>query len=307
MTARPENNCRMDEVNMNKEMTLSSVVAELRDGMTIGMGGWGPRRKPMALVREILRSDLKDLTIVGYGGPEMGMLCAAGKASRLIYGFVSLDLIPIEPYFRKAREAGTIEVTELDEGLLLLGLRAAGQNIPFSVTRAGLGSAVMDLNPQLKTIRSPYDDGEELLAMPAIKLDATLLHVGRADRSGTTLTFGPDPYFDDLLARAADKVYVTTEELTDSVASENPEDMKSSLIEPYLVTGVVEAPLGAHPTTSHYTYGWDMPHLKAYAASATEDGGWDAYFARHIAGGEASYLKSVGGESHVRALPIPTF
>src|SRR3546814_1319676 len=79
-------------------MTAADVVAQLRDGMTIGIGGWGPRRKPMALVREILRSNLKDLTIVGYGGTDMGMLCAAGKVKKLIYGFVSLDFIPLEPF-----------------------------------------------------------------------------------------------------------------------------------------------------------------------------------------------------------------
>src|SRR3546814_3175923 len=85
--------------------------------------GWGPRRKPMALVREILRSNLKDLTIVGYGGTDMGMLCAAGKVKKLIYGFVSLDFIPLEPFFRKAREANQIEAMELDEGQLHWGLR----------------------------------------------------------------------------------------------------------------------------------------------------------------------------------------
>ncbi|HXZ16382.1 MAG TPA: CoA-transferase, partial [Roseiarcus sp.] len=136
-------NQRSEAIKMNKEMTLQAVVAALRDGMTIGVGGWGPRRKPMALIREILRSNLKDLTVVAYGGPEIGMLCAAGKVRKLVYGFVSLDTIPIEPYFRKAREAGAVEVSELDEGLLLLGLRAAAHRLPFVATRIGLGSAVM--------------------------------------------------------------------------------------------------------------------------------------------------------------------
>ena len=94
---------------MNKQITVEEVVAQLGDGMTIGIGGWGPRRKPMSLVREVLRSPLKDLTLVGYGGPDMGMLCAAGKVRKLIYGFVSLDFVPLEPFFRKAREAGTVE------------------------------------------------------------------------------------------------------------------------------------------------------------------------------------------------------
>ena len=85
--------------------------------MTIGIGGWGSRRKPMSLVRAILRSDLKDLTVVSYGGPDVGLLCAAGKVRKLVYGFVSLDSIPLEPHFRAAREAGRIEATELDEGM----------------------------------------------------------------------------------------------------------------------------------------------------------------------------------------------
>ena len=105
----------------DKRMTEDDVVAELRDGMTIGVGGWGSRRKPMSIVRAILRSDLRDLTIVSYGGPDVGMLCATGQLRKAIYGFVSLDSIPLEPHFRAARQAGSIEAMELDEGMLQLG------------------------------------------------------------------------------------------------------------------------------------------------------------------------------------------
>ncbi len=99
---------------MDKRTTEREVVAELRSGMTIGIGGWGSRRKPMSLVREILRSDLRDLTIVSYGGPDLGLLCAAGKVAKAVYGFVSLDSIPLEPHFRRARQDGAIEAVELD-------------------------------------------------------------------------------------------------------------------------------------------------------------------------------------------------
>ena len=87
---------------MDKRMTAADIVGQLEDGMTIGIGGWGPRRKPMALVREILRSDLKNLTLVSYGGADVGMLCAAGKVKKLIFAFVSLDFIPLEPFFPQA-------------------------------------------------------------------------------------------------------------------------------------------------------------------------------------------------------------
>ena len=99
---------------MDKRMTASEAVAQIEDGMTVGIGGWGPRRKPMALVREILRSDVKDLTVVAYGGADVGMLCAAGRVRKLVFAFVSLDFIPLEPYFRQARQSGGLEVMEID-------------------------------------------------------------------------------------------------------------------------------------------------------------------------------------------------
>lgn len=290
---------------MNKELSLRAVVDQLRDGMTIGIGGWGPRRKPMALIREILRSDLKDLTIVAYGGPDVGMLCAAGKAKRLIYGFVSLDFIPIEPFFRKSREAGGIEANELDEGLLVLGLEAAGQRLPFLPTRVGLGSDVMAFNPEFRLVRSPYDDGETLLAMPAIELDVALLHTTRADRLGNTQSDGPDPYFDALFARASKQCFVTTEELVDRMDLSYPDTVKSNLFERCLVTGVVEAPLGAHPTAAHDLYGWDAEHLKEYAELARQDGGWTTYFEKYVAGDEAGYVERVGGRERVAGLALP--
>ncbi len=106
-------------------MTPDEIVAELRDGMTIGIGGWGSRRKPMALVRAILRSPLRDLTVVSYAGPDVGLLVASGQARRVVTGFASLDSIPLEPNFRRARQDGTVELTELDEGMLHWGLLAA--------------------------------------------------------------------------------------------------------------------------------------------------------------------------------------
>ena len=67
---------------MNKCVSAAEAVSAIESGMTIGIGGWGPRRKPMGLVRELLRSDVKDLTVVAYGGADVGLLCAAGKVKK---------------------------------------------------------------------------------------------------------------------------------------------------------------------------------------------------------------------------------
>src|SRR5690348_14374384 len=111
---------------LDKRMSEEDVVAELRDGMTLGIGGWASRRKPMSLVRAIARSSLRDLTLVSYAGPDVGLLCALGKVKRVVFGFASLDSIPLEPHFRNARQQGLIEATEYDEGMLQWGLYAAG-------------------------------------------------------------------------------------------------------------------------------------------------------------------------------------
>src|SRR5438067_5175813 len=201
---------------LDKRMTVEEIVGELRDGMTLGIGGWGPRRKPMALVRAILRSPLKDLTLVSYGGADVGMLCAAGKVRKLVFAFVSLDAIPLEPWFRKARESGALEVLELDEGMFQWGLKAAAFGLPFLPTRVGLGTDLAELGG-LKTVSSPYEDAETLIAMPALKLDAALLHVNRSDWRGNVQLLGPDTYYDDWFAKAAAKTYASAEELVDRI------------------------------------------------------------------------------------------
>jgi glutaconate CoA-transferase subunit A len=292
---------------LDKTLTAREAIGRLRDGMTIGIGGWGPRRKPMALVREIVRSPLRDLTLVSYGGPDVGMLCAAGKVRKVIYGFVSLDAIPVEPWFRKARESGAIEARELDEGLLQWGLKAAGMRVPFLPTRVGLATDVLTMNPEFRTVRSPYDDGELLLAMPALALDAALVHVDRADRLGNTQTLGPDPYFDEHYARAAASCFVTCEELVDRLDIAHPEDARLNQFERYYVSGVVHAPCGAHPTSNPPAYGWDMEHFKRYTAAAGEENGWSTYVNEFVGDSEEQYLAKVGGRERVAKLPVPVF
>ncbi|WP_439888332.1 CoA transferase subunit A [Pseudomonas sp. MBLB4123] len=293
---------------MNKCTTAAEVVAQLRDGMTIGIGGWGPRRKPMALVREILRSELKDLTVVAYGGADVGMLCAAGKVRKLVFAFVSLDFIPLEPYFRKARQDGALEVLEIDEGMLLLGLRAAAMGVPFIPTAVGLGTDVLTHNPELKLVASPYADGKDWLAMPALKLDAALIHVDRADARGVCQIQGPDHYMDDLFVRAAERAYVSCDELVDSDwFHAHPEAARQVFWERNQTSAVVHLPGGAHPSSCAPLYGFDVAHFKAYNASASEPDGWPAYVEQYVNCSHVHYLERVGGLAAIRQLPLPVF
>ncbi|MFD9432486.1 CoA transferase subunit A [Streptomyces sp. NPDC060002] len=273
-------------------LSADEAVARLRSGMTLGIGGWGSRRKPMALVRALLRSEVTDLTVVSYGGPDVGMLAAAGRIRKLVAAFVTLDSIPLEPHYRAARERGAFELTEVDEAMFMWGLHAAANRLPFLPVRAGVGSDVMRVNPGLRTVTSPYEDQETFVAMPALRLDAALVHVNRADRLGNGQYLGPDPYFDDLFCEAADTAYVSCERVVDTAELTKEAAPQSLLIKRHTVTGVIEAPNGAHFTSCAPDYGRDEAFQKRYATTP-----WPEFAARFLAGDERAYRSAAGEES----------
>ena len=273
----------------DRTLGIEDVVAAIKPGMTIGIGGWGSRRKPMALVRAILRSALRDLTIVSYAGPDVGLLVASGQARRIITGFASLDSIALEPHFRNGRQNGTVALTELDEGMLHWGLLAAAHRLPFLPLRAGLGSGVLEVNPELRTVRSPYGDGEELVAMPALRLDAALVHMNRADAAGNGQYLGPDPYFDDLFCLAAERAYVSCERIVPSL----PGPPQTLLLNRAMVHAVTETPNGAHFTSCVPDYGRDEAFQAEYARSAQSPQAWEQVRADYLSGDEAAYQEAV--------------
>jgi glutaconate CoA-transferase, subunit A len=287
-----------------KTTSLREAVADLESGMTIGIGGWAARRKPMALVREICRSPVRDLTVVSYGGPDVGLLCAAGKVRRLIFGFVSLDGIPLEPHFRRAREEGRIEAVELDEGMVQWGLYAAGLRLPFLPTRAGLASDVMRVNPDLRTVVSPYEDRETLVAVPALELDVALVHANSADERGNAQVLGPDLYFDDLYCGAAKRRIVSCERVVSTAELNRSGCVHTLVLHRGLVDAVVEVPQGAHPTSCAPDYGVDDVHLRLYA-DAVEPERWNAYREQFLTGDEDRYRAEVADEAERVAAGTP--
>jgi glutaconate CoA-transferase, subunit A len=289
----------------DKRTTVDDIVGELRSGMTIGVGGWGSRRKPMAVVRAICRSDLSDLTVVAYGGPDVGLLCAAGKVRKVVCGFVTLDSIALDPHWRAARQHGKVDIMEVDEGMFFLGLQAASWRVPFLPTRAGLGSDVLNVNPNLRLVRSPYgvespyladpaDAEVELVAMPALRIDAAIVHVNRADAAGNGQILSPDPFFDALFLGAADRRFLTTERIvSNGELADEIHPLSAVAIHRMLTDGVAEAPGGAHFTANPPDYGRDEAFQKEYAAAASDPAEWQAFAGRYVLVPEEEYQARV--------------
>jgi glutaconate CoA-transferase subunit A len=252
----------------------------------------------MSLVRALCRSDVKDLTVVSYGGPDVGLLCATGKVRKVVFAFVSLDSIALEPHFRAARQSGSVEALELDEGMFLLGLQAAAWRVPFLPTRVGLGSDVVAPQAEIRTVTSPYADPdsgecEELVAMLALPLDVALVHQNRADAAGNAQFLGPDLYFDDLICQAAVRSFVTCERIVDTGDLLKEGSHHTLRISRLWTDGVVETPNGAHFTSCVPDYERDEAFQKAYAASAKTPEAWAEWRAAWLDLDEDGYQRKV--------------
>jgi glutaconate CoA-transferase subunit A len=182
---------------------------------------------------------------------------------------------------------------ELDEGMFQWGLYAAALRLPFLPTRAGLGSDVMRINPELATVKSPYN-GEEVVAVPALHLDVALIHMNRADAGGNGQFLGPDPYFDDLFCAAARRRFMSCEQIvpTEDFLKEGP--VQSLRINRSMTEGVVEAPRGAHFTSCDPDYDRDEEFQRKYASAAGDPETWATFRRTYLElPGEAEYQAAV--------------
>jgi glutaconate CoA-transferase subunit A len=195
---------------------------------------------------------------------------------------------------------------EVDEGMFYLGLQAASWRVPFLPTRAGLGSDVMTINPELRTVASPYQDGPfaqaedagaEFVAMPALRLDVAVVHANRADAAGNAQFLGPDPFFDELFLGAAERRFVTAERIVDNGELPKEGPIQTISVHRMLTDGVVATPRGAHFTACPPDYDRDEAFQKHYAASAADPDDWSAFRSRFIDVGEDAYHAAVQEQS----------
>jgi hypothetical protein len=153
----------------------------------------------------------------------------------------------------------------------------------------------MRVNPELRTVRSPYPDGEELVAVPALTMDVALVHLNRADRRGNAQYLGPDPYLDDLYAKAALRTYVSCERLVDTADLLDEGPVQSLLIGRAHVTGVVETSNGAHFTTCEPDHQRDEAFQRMYLEATGDPVSWADFCDRFLIGDEAAYQQAVRG------------
>ena len=230
---------------------------------------------------------------MSFAGIDIDMLIAAGKVKKLVYAFVSLEGAPGVPYnYRRARSSASIEKMELSEWMMIAGLKAAAMRIPFIPTRNGMGTDILTTNPEIQLIECPYTK-EKLVAMPALKPDVALIHVSAAEPMGYARIL-PNPYFDPVMAKAADKTFLSAERIIN--LRELKEDYSSVEILKIWTDGICETPMGAHPGDMWPEYEWDNAHLTEYGKVAKDPETFKQYLDKYVYGAadQEAYLKLVG-------------
>src|SRR5262245_37403402 len=170
-------------MNEDRQLSLTEAAALVKPGDVLALGGMTLYRRPVAFVYELLRrlDRPTDLTLLCFtAGYESDLLIGAGCVSRVRSCYVGLEIFGLAPMFTAAKN---LDVVQESEASLAYGLRATMAGVGFMPSLAWLGTDMLALRPDVKTVSDPYT-GEELVAFPAIGCDFAVVHALVADRAG---------------------------------------------------------------------------------------------------------------------------
>ena len=250
-------------------MTPEEAVAELVPaGGVVAVGGMHTTAAPMALVRELVRQEVRVGRLVTSPSTSIqaDVLIGAGLVDELVAPYVGFEDLGLAPCFRRAVEQGTIRLLESDEGGLTHALYAGAGGLPFVPLPQGIEKSDVPRScPELyREVNDPFS-GERRWAIRALRPDVALIACAEADEEGN-VAFGRVPFTDRLMALAARRLVVQVEQLVSSeaIAAREP----GTTLPAFLVSAVVVAPGGCAPTASPGFYPRDEEALRAYLEAA---------------------------------------
>ncbi|WP_206809219.1 CoA transferase subunit A [Paradesulfitobacterium ferrireducens] len=281
-------------------ISLPEAAAMIKDGNSVGIGGFVTTNKPMALLREIMRLRTRNLTIIAPpSSMEVDMLLGLGMVEKLITPYLGAEAIaPLGP-FHSGWAGKKFSIEEMELGTLVAGLRAHAMAVPFIPTRGVVGTSIPSLNPTLRYVEDPFG-GPPLIAVPPIEMDVVLIHASQADCYGNVQHLGAT-FIDQLMAQAGKKVIVQVERIVSS--EEIRRQPENTTLTSEYVDAVVLTPYGAHPMASQNHYRVDAEFIKEYVrvAKACVKGQpelFEEFVTKYLDNphGHAAYLETVGLE-----------
>lgn len=230
---------------MDKLTSLREAIERhVHDGDLVYAAGF-THLIPFAAGHEIIRQRRRDLTLAR-ATPDIiyDQMIAAGCARKVIFSYAGNPGVGSLRVLRRAVEAGALEVEEYSHFGMIARLWAGAAGLPFAPLRSNEGSDLPRHNPQIRTVVSPYD-GQEVSVVPALRPDVALVHVQRADAAGNAQIWGIVGEQREA-AFAARRVVVLAEEIVGPEVIRD--DPNRTIIPEFIVSAVVHAPWGCHPS-----------------------------------------------------------
>lgn len=204
------------EIVIDKRVAdADDAVADIADGSTILVGGFGPPGQPVELIEALIRRGVGDLVIVNNnaaaGGEAIARLFALGRVRKVICSFPkALD----STVFDELYLAGRLELELVPQGTLAERIRAAGAGIGGFFTRTGYGTELA-AGKETRLINGVGHVFEEQL-----RGDVALVKAHRADRWGNLVYRKTARNFGPIMATAADRTIVEASRIVDGLDPE---------------------------------------------------------------------------------------
>src|SRR3954466_7915878 len=248
---------------MSKLTTLQKAIsAHVPDGSSVAMGLQMEQMIPFAAGHEIIRQRKRNLTLIGpISDILFDQLIGAECAEQVIAAWIGNVMMGSAYNFRRAIEEGGVKVFNMTNFAIALALQAGAMGVPFLPTKTALGSDTAKGNHFFYQIFSPFESKETLWAVRALNPDVTIVHVQRADAEGNAHCWGNFGVMIEAV-RAAKRVIVCAEEIV--AAEVMASDPSRAAVPGLLVSAVVEAKMGAHPSPVQGYYARDDAYFRQY-------------------------------------------
>jgi glutaconate CoA-transferase subunit A len=267
----------MPEIGKIAEIVTSIIKPEIK----LAIGGAAMLFKPMEVIREIIRQEIKDLRVITLiGDLDIDLLAGVAAISELHSSYVSLPMVGMAQNFRRAIEKEkTLKYHEWTEYSMVRAFQGGAMGLPVVAIRTLLGSDLVKIRLDFEEVTL---NGQKYIQVPSIYPDVAIIHAWAADDNGNV--YYPKNHildeFSTLPALCSKTLFVTVEKM---VSSEEGRDMIDQVMFNYLdVDYLAVAPKGAWPAGFTPLYAADMGHYMSYSGTSRSPDGFQSYLEENV-------------------------
>ncbi|MFC0558433.1 CoA transferase subunit A [Halalkalibacter alkalisediminis] len=202
--------------------SFEEAIKEIKDGMTLMVGGFGLVGIPENLIKALCEKKVKDLTVIsnncGVDDWGLGLLLNNKQIKKMISSYVGEN-----KEFERQVLSGELEVQLVPQGSLAEKIRAGGAGIPAFYTPAGVGTPIAEGR------ETRLFNGKEYLLEEAFSADFSLIRAWKADKLGNLVYRKTAQNFNPMMAAAGKITIAEVEEIVE-VGELNPGEIHTPSI-----------------------------------------------------------------------------